>query len=458
MTMALIAAGLFATGASAQDCSTVIKQHRLATVKIEAEATVKSTGAIIGAAGTGVVISELGYVLTNSHIVNLGNDVEDVRITGRIGSSKAPAESLQFIDDDTTHDLALLRIENTARSYQAVRLGNIAIARDGTAVCSMGYPKDLEFHPSQGMLGGPSDQGGWLTLTIPTNPGESGAPVFTPQGRLLGLRVAGRTDLVGVYYMVPLNLAARLLALVPGGPGTQNDDNSIFAMQLDDRPSVVGRTFTVDLGFVEGGKTVSVPLAVRLASGKGRYTLGPVPSPLSIVSETGGGDIEMAADRPVKLTLKLDNPARDVLQEKEMRLLIPVEGSSGTRQALTLVVRWHALEGTVKVAASSGPKASGRGAELSPPYEVCAASPVVGDYVYVPKSGTHSLSGDRGCGAWSNCNPRSEEKRYCLVFELQGHNECLGFLDTCAPVRNSEGHVAAVFQLRPSIPRLIATM
>jgi S1-C subfamily serine protease len=447
---------LFASaGASAQDCSGVVKQRRLSSLKIEVEATVKSTGAIIGATGTGVVIADQGYVLTNSHVVNLGNDVEKVTITGRLGSSKAPAESLTLIDDDTTHDIALLKFSNSTTSPKPVPIGRIASAERGSALCSIGYPLDVEFHVSPGLLGGPSDLGGWWTLTIPTNPGESGAPVFDVQGRLLGLRVAGRVDLVGVYFMVPINLAARLLALVPTLNDPTNVENSLYAMQLNGQPAVVGRAFTVDLGTVEEGKAVSVPLAVRLVSGKRHVTVASAPAPLSVTSEAGG-DFELTSDRPVNLTLRLDNPSVDGMQEREVRLLLPKDGTPDSGPPLTVTVRWRAMKGTVEVPASSGARASGRGQDFSPQYEVCANAPADGDYIV--KSGTFSLTGDRACGAWSSCLPLVEERKYCMAFTLQGHDECLGPFSSCDPTRNSEGHVRAVFKLRPSTPRLIAVI
>jgi hypothetical protein len=70
---------------------------------------------------------------------------------------------------------------------------------------------------------------------------------------------------------------------------------------------------------------------------------------------------------------------------------------------------------------SSGPKASGLGANWSSPYELCSEPPPAG---YTIGSVEFSLRGDRSCGAWSECaESRRTADRVCWTFRLQGHNE-----------------------------------
>jgi S1-C subfamily serine protease len=160
-------------------------------------------------------------VLTNYHVLDLGADFIDKVYAGSIGSGSAPLMPMRLIDVDSTPDLALLQFNNTAMAYQPAPIGKIEAASAGSPVCSFGYPLDVEFRPTGGVLGDASGPGGWWTLDVSTNPGESGAPVFSLLGNLIGLRVAGRVDAVGIYYMVPISLAARLLAIVPKLPSAR---------------------------------------------------------------------------------------------------------------------------------------------------------------------------------------------------------------------------------------------
>jgi hypothetical protein len=73
------------------------------------------------------------------------------------------------------------------------------------------------------------------------------------------------------------------------------------------------------------------------------------------------------------------------------------------------------------VVVTSGPKASGSGKSFNnPPYELCGEAPPgyeIADAVF-------RLTGDRACGAWSECKPLSRTpQRVCWAFSMQGHDE-----------------------------------
>ena len=204
-----------------QDCAPVVSKFRQTSVRIRVEGVNRETGAVKESHGSGVIVSDRGHVLTNYHVIDLGTDFIDKVYGGSIGSGAAPLMPMRLIDVDSTPDLALLQFNNTAMVYQAAPIGKIEAASAGSAVCSFGYPLDVEFRPTGGVLGDASGPGGWWTLDVSTNPGESGAPVFSLLGSLLGVRVAGRNDAVGIYYMVPISLAARLLAVVPRMPSAR---------------------------------------------------------------------------------------------------------------------------------------------------------------------------------------------------------------------------------------------
>ena len=202
----------------AQDCAPVVAKFRQTSVRVRVEGVNRNTGAVKQSFGSGVIVSDKGHVLTNHHVVEIGTEFIDRIFHGSIGSGTEQPMPMRLIDVEPTHDLALLQFNNTAMRYQAAPIGSIESVNAGSPVCTFGYPLDLEFRPTRGILGVASGPGGWWTVDIPTNPGESGAPVFSAAGNVLGLRVAGRADAVGIYFMVPIDLAARLLAIVPKMP------------------------------------------------------------------------------------------------------------------------------------------------------------------------------------------------------------------------------------------------
>lgn len=69
---------------------------------------------------------------------------------------------------------------------------------------------------------------------------------------------------------------------------------------------------------------------------------------------------------------------------------------------------------------SSGPKFSGLGSNFSPPYTVVSDPAPQG---YKIAGFTYSLTGDRGCNAWSTCKADIEGDKVVFIFTLQGHNE-----------------------------------
>jgi len=126
------------------------------------------------------------------------------------------------------------------------------------------------------------------------------------------------------------------------------------------------------------------------------------------------------------------------------------------RAPLDVVVKLTPRPSRVPIAGSSGLQRSGNGGDFSPPYEACATVPAEGEYVVDEATIRGWLTGDRACNAFSTCRTRSEGKKACIVFTLQGHNDCQRMFSSCDAVRESEGHVEAVARLRPSAPHLTA--
>src|SRR6267378_2258912 len=202
----------------ADSCSEeVIARNRTATVFIRAKKTLKNTGGIEYRTGTGFIVSPSGYILTNRHVIETDETVDQIEITGSIASREAVPSRLTVIARNE-HDVALLKFADTSKAYVTVILGRPGEVKVGRELCSVSFPKDQESYFASGAMSSTSgDRGFWVTQ-MPSNPGDSGAPVFLASGEVVAIKVGGYEDLQNVNLLIPMNLAQDLVNSVPDLP------------------------------------------------------------------------------------------------------------------------------------------------------------------------------------------------------------------------------------------------
>jgi hypothetical protein len=190
--------------------------NRSATLFLKADSTNPQTGAETIKTGTGFIVSATGYVLTAYHVVE-ANQGWDLSLSGSVGSTESPPFGLVLIETDRNEDVALLQLKDTSRAWTPVRVGNPDTVVPGSKLCSAGFPANdqyqYEFESSEGSLSGKGGPDGRWTTQMPSNTGESGAPVFTIDGRVIALKYGGDPSLQNVNVLTPINLANRLLIL-----------------------------------------------------------------------------------------------------------------------------------------------------------------------------------------------------------------------------------------------------
>lgn len=239
MYLAILVGDLCDLRASAQSCSDeVIKQNRAATVFIKVKKTLKVTGQVEERTGTGFVISPSGYVLTNKHVIEADANLDEIEIAGAIASREAFPSRLIVIQPNQ-HDVALLKFADTSKTYGVVTLGQVANVKVGTHLCSEGFPANQEYFFAEGPLSSTgAERGFWLTQ-MPSNPGDSGAPVFLTSGEVVAIKVGGYEGLQNVNLLIPMNLAQDLVILsdvshvsVPASTANNQAPDKSFVTQL----------------------------------------------------------------------------------------------------------------------------------------------------------------------------------------------------------------------------------
>jgi serine protease Do len=158
--------------------------------------------------GSGFIISDDGYVLTNAHVVE-GADEVVVTLTDR-REFKA-----KVLGSDARSDVALLKVD--ARNLPSVRIGDSSKIRVGEWVIAIGSPFNLENTVTAGIISAKArDTGEYLPLIqsdVAVNPGNSGGPLINMRGEVIGINsqiatLSGAYN--GISFAVPIDEVMRV--------------------------------------------------------------------------------------------------------------------------------------------------------------------------------------------------------------------------------------------------------
>ena len=172
-----------------------------------------------GGQGSGFVIDDSGFVLTNDHVVSGAQGNVRVTLTdGRIFEA-------EVVGTDTATDLAVVRILDAPDDLQAAALGNSDDVKVGDPVMAVGNPLGLANTVTTGIVSavdrpvstqGEDGADGAVTNAIQVdaavNPGNSGGPLFDATGRVIGITssiatLSQQSGSIGLGFAIPVNLA-----------------------------------------------------------------------------------------------------------------------------------------------------------------------------------------------------------------------------------------------------------
>jgi serine protease Do len=169
----------------------------------------------IVATGSGVIVRENGYIITNNHVVAEADFIEVTLNDNRTFEAK-------IVGTDPSTDLALIKIEK--EGLPAVPFGDSDEARIGEWVLAVGNPFNLNSTVTAGIisakgrniniLGGGATIESFIQTDAAVNRGNSGGALVNSQGELIGINAAiasSTGSFTGYSFAIPINIAAKVM-------------------------------------------------------------------------------------------------------------------------------------------------------------------------------------------------------------------------------------------------------
>lgn len=160
--------------------------------------------------GSGFIISQEGYVLTNEHVVHKADKIKITLSDGREFDG-------EVIGSDTTSDMAIVKIE--ADHLPMVALGDSDKLRVGEIVVAIGNPYGLQQTVTMGVVSAKdrSISAGteghtykdFIQTDTAINPGNSGGPLLNTEGEVVGINTAIIPYAQGIGFAIPVNMAKK---------------------------------------------------------------------------------------------------------------------------------------------------------------------------------------------------------------------------------------------------------
>ena len=198
-----------------------VRTARASTVNIHSEKRASNSEALFAASrdrkvngmGTGIVVDERGYIVTNHHVVL---DVDSLRCVLSDGTS----HTARVVSFDRRQDLAIIKIE-AGRPLETMPLGTSSDLMLGEDVLAIGNAFGYEHTVTRGIVSSLSrdvevnaEQGyeNLIQIDAAINPGNSGGPLINCCGEVIGINVAIRAGAQKIGFAIPIDDARRIIA------------------------------------------------------------------------------------------------------------------------------------------------------------------------------------------------------------------------------------------------------
>ncbi len=259
-----------------------IEKNEAATVNIHGQKTVTGPDEVTGrndgprkvnGMGTGVILDERGYIVTNYHVVE---GVRNIQVTLK----DKRTFTAQLLTHDAKLDLAIIKV-NSSDKLPTMTIGTSKDLLLGETVIAIGNAYGYEHTATRGIVSALhrtvqvsdiQDYEDLIQTDAPINPGNSGGPLLNIDGEMIGINVAVRAGAQGIAFAIPVD---KVLAATSNLMSTQKIDNTWHGAITQDAaskngamiksiedasPAAAGGLKAGDLVTSVGGRTIQRPL------------------------------------------------------------------------------------------------------------------------------------------------------------------------------------------------------
>jgi S1-C subfamily serine protease len=242
--------------------------------------------------GSGVIVAPDGLVLTNSHVVGGATRVNVTTVDGR-------SLSARVVGDDPDTDLALVRVDSPD-TLPAASLGDSKRLRRGQLVIAIGNPLGFESTVTTGVISAlgrslRAQSGRLIDDVIQTdaalNPGNSGGPLVSSHGEVVGINTAVIMGAQGICFAVASNTANFVLGELVRHGQVRRAYIGVSAQQ-----TVIPRRLRHAAGVTQAGGVVAVGVEPGSPAELAGITAGDIILALDGVAISGADDLIRALD------------------------------------------------------------------------------------------------------------------------------------------------------------------
>lgn len=214
--------------ASSDDGNSIVLQSEEGIAKVASEVSPSVVSirtdnptrrGIVQGAGTGIIVSQDGYIMTNKHVVN---DASSATVTTADGEIY---DKVKIVGVDPLNDVAFLKMDG-AKNIRPATIGESSTLRIGQTVVAIGNSLgEFKNTVTSGIVSGlgrpvaaqsqDGSQAKSLSDLIQTdaaiNPGNSGGPLVNLSGQVVGINTAVASDAQGIGFAIPINATKGIL-------------------------------------------------------------------------------------------------------------------------------------------------------------------------------------------------------------------------------------------------------
>ena len=192
------------------------------------------------AAGTGIIVTADGYILTNKHVINGANKVTVILDDG------TTYENVEVVATDPLNDVAFLKIKD-ASNLSAAKLGDSKTINVGQQVIAIGNALgEYQNTVTSGIISGTgrsvtASDGSYNTETLTDmiqtdaaiNSGNSGGPLVNAAGEVIGINTATSTSAENMGFAIPISSVKGMLSQLTDGNGkAERSYLGVYALEI----------------------------------------------------------------------------------------------------------------------------------------------------------------------------------------------------------------------------------